>query len=1014
MHNPVSRTILTQGDREGLVGDVSTVGSVPQDGWMEEAESPESQPRPVLWDLWVVQIPREVMVLRILTGLVCILWCSSPVFAILTDFWMDVPVFDPFKTLGLGTLRGVAVCPAGGCFFTTSGDGLQLWSMKGKLLSTLISGSQVQAEWSPDGSRIAAALGNGSYMILSADGRVLYRTGLDGALPRGKAQWAGDDAVVVRTGGPSFTIWGLVNKSVLGKVHTSNGYVWGVSWSHNSSLAVVYHGAEEGLYIYDTRDWSVRERIDEGSEALDMAWSMDDTKLAWVSFLPDSWETWMYIWDMVERRMIAERSVWFDARFPLWSPDGTLLALDCFDWVRIYNATSLDPLFSLGPLPLPLVSMSWLPDGSGLMTGSRDGSVMIWDTSPTTPSQVWCVEESGITRVRYAPNGVLALGLSNGTLRGISGPNLGHEDFSVEIDHSGGVSSLDWSPSSAEVAAGYESGLVAIWTHTGGLERSWTGHPGGVLDLGWAPSGETLATVGNDGYLAMWDSVGGVIEKRMLDDPVSLAWSPNGSMIGTSHIEGITRIWSYPGLDLVTSFSGVGSLAFLQWAEIRSQLGAGWLAGAFTADEGCLVWWVEGGKDYRVELGQIGEVTDLSWSPSGLILATCSVDGCVRLWDMAEHSAYHVDEIAGLVNTYRTGIKLTSVDWSPDSGHIAASSRTRLYRWDTGQRILFNLEAHSFPVVGLSWSPNSASIAYTAGARQLGIYHTASDKLDRLGIENMPEMCQITCLDWSPDGTRIAVGDLYGTVRVIDPAGILLFTAHHPDSVSCVEWSPDSRYLASGSHDRTIKIWDGYTGSLVLTLYGHTFWVACVSWSPDGRWLASHSCQIPDEVRIWDLLRGECYTRFEKGSRTEILDVAWSPDCVSIAMTTFDTDAKEGHIYLVDMKGNTIWDRAMTPRAYHVSWSPDGSQLAFSIGYQSMVLSGAGGPVCNLTGDAGLVEWSPDGRYIATGGFEGVLRLYDAISISQLPGRIQPLLCIMMCPALILFPKRLKGRRREQ
>ncbi len=929
---------------------------------------------------------------------------------------IDVPVLDPFKTIGLGTLVGACVSPEGGRFFTTSGNGLQLWSMTGKLLSTPISGTRVEAEWSTDGSKIAAILGNGTCMILSKDGTLFYTTG-SRTLPWGKAsaekidiRWLAGDAVLVRTDGSRLRVWGLVSASLIGVVDTSTEHltVWDAYWSHNFSYVAVSVPGENPLQIYDLDDWSPQKRMGDGQDILGAEWSNDDTRLAGIAFFPENWEAKVCIWDAASGGIVAERTVPVEARSPTWSQDDSLLAVDCFSWIRIYNTTSLDTLFSLGPLPHSLVSMSWLPDTSGLLTASRDGSVILWDISPRSPSQIWGTEESGISHARYSSDGALGLGLVNGTVRRISSPDL-EEDFATGMVGVGRVTALDWSTSSGCLAVGHDSGLIAVWTSTGGVEGFWTGHPGGVLDLAWSSTGHELASVGDDGYLVTWDPTGVATGSRLLNDPVSLAWSPNAPMIVTSHRDGVARVWSFPGITLETSYSEVGCLRDLGWADISGQPGSGMIAGA--SDGEVLVWQV-GDQDYRLELPHSGKVTDLSWSPAGLVLATSSTDGCVRIWDVDQHSAYQIEEIQGLVNTYSTGQELTTVDWSPDSRYIVTSSKANLLRLDLGGGKLLQLNVHSSAITGLSWSPDSTSIAFTTRPHEIGIYHRHQNTLNRFGFDDMSQMCYLTCLDWSPEGTKIAAGDLYGKIRVTDTKGDLLFTAHHHERISCLEWSPDSRYLASASWDRSIKIWDGDTGSPMLTLLGHTGWVSSLSWSPERMLLVSCSSQLPGEVRIWHLLRGECVSRFEKGHGSQIFDVAWSPDSASIAVTTFDTDGMESHLYLVDSHGNTIMDKSMTPIAHRVSWSPDAFYLVYNHAPQQayqqsqvIVLSVSGDPICNLTGNAYLGEWSPDGTCIAAGGTGGVLKLYDTKPIDQCPRRIQPILFTMICLILMLGPK---------
>lgn len=97
----------------------------------------------------------------------------------------------------------------------------------------------------------------------------------------------------------------------------------------------------------------------------------------------------------------------------------------------------------------------------------------------------------------------------------------------------------------------------------------------------------------------------------------------------------------------------------------------------------------------------------------------------------------------------------------------------------------------------------------------------------------------------APDGTRIAI------------AGVITITAHqlvghlptgepvhfrgHTKRIECIEYSPDGTKLASASADRTLRIWDAATGKCLRTFalkLGPLHWV---SFAPDGLTLAFSS-----------------------------------------------------------------------------------------------------------------------------------------------------------------------------
>jgi WD40 repeat protein len=71
----------------------------------------------------------------------------------------------------------------------------------------------------------------------------------------------------------------------------------------------------------------------------------------------------------------------------------------------------------------------------------------------------------------------------------------------------------------------------------------------------------------------------------------------------------------------------------------------------------------------------------------------------------------------------------------------------------------------------------------------------------------------------------------------------------HSGSGELVALSPDG-LLASGSGDMTIRLWNTATGTLQLTIEGHSNWVRSVAFSTDGRLLASGSGD--KIIRLWD------------------------------------------------------------------------------------------------------------------------------------------------------------------
>jgi WD40 repeat protein len=108
-----------------------------------------------------------------------------------------------------------------------------------------------------------------------------------------------------------------------------------------------------------------------------------------------------------------------------------------------------------------------------------------------------------------------------------------------------------------------------------------------------------------------------------------------------------------------------------------------------------------------------------------------------------------------------------------------------------------------------------------------------------------------------PDGMRIAPGAWDRTVQVWEAfSGKTLLTYRgHAGIVYAVAWSPDGKYIASGggTPDGTVQVWHADTGEQVLLYRGHCIRsqsVHSVTWSPDGTRLAS--VRLGSGVRVWE------------------------------------------------------------------------------------------------------------------------------------------------------------------
>jgi WD40 repeat protein len=293
----------------------------------------------------------------------------------------------------------------------------------------------------------------------------------------------------------------------------------------------------------------------------------------------------------------------------------------------------------------------------------------------------------------------------------------------------------------------------------------------------------------------------------------------------------------------------------------------------------------------------------------------------------------------------------------------------------------------------VAFSPDSKRLASATASQNRGVQvwdaQTGQQLLTFMGMGHASSVV------FSPDGTRLASGAAFESVRIWDATTsqeARTFSGP-PGRYRSVAFSPDGKRLAfgSGTWDETknayvageVKVWEAQTGQEVLALKGHTDEVRSVAFSPDGKRLASGSwgtwdetkkAYVGGEVKVWEAQTGQELLTCEGGG----IDVAFSPDgkrltCASGDKTVKVWDAQTGQ-ELLTLKGHT-------GRVRSVVFSPDSTRIASAsggyeppkgpIGEVKVWDAQTGQELLNLKGatggDTASVAFSPDGKRLASG-----------------------------------------------
>jgi WD40 repeat protein len=345
-----------------------------------------------------------------------------------------------------------------------------------------------------------------------------------------------------------------------------------------------------------------------------------------------------------------------------FSPDGRTLASGSAESaVRLWDVATGKPLCSTGGHQERVTAVAYSPDGGTIFTGAWDRTVRLWDAASGKERATLTVgteaeedraqfRETTVSHLTLSPDGkLLAVVRADESVRFWELP-AGKEARSLR------GSCVAFSPDGRLIACGgrgdqagdLNAGVIRLYERaTGRPVRELRGHKTPVAAVVFTPDGKTLLSrgtvffgmrTGEPGeseteFLRAWDVATGEQRRTFPGAALvaSLTLSPDGRTLATNADGGTTVVL------LETATGGrraelrghTETIFRVAFASDGRTLASGSMDGTIR------LWDLPSGKEVGRLEGHRGWVLDLAFSPDGRRLASASLDTTALVWDVA-------------------------------------------------------------------------------------------------------------------------------------------------------------------------------------------------------------------------------------------------------------------------------------------------------------------------------------------------------------------------------------------
>ncbi|XP_019128716.2 apoptotic protease-activating factor 1 isoform X2 [Larimichthys crocea] len=250
------------------------------------------------------------------------------------------------------------------------------------------------------------------------------------------------------------------------------------------------------------------------------------------------------------------------------------------------------------------------------------------------------------------------------------------------------------------------------------------------------------------------------------------------------------------------------------------------------------------------------EVLCCAFSPDDRLLATCSSDRKVKVWNVERAMLLRVfeeehEEQVNHCQFTNTTRRLLLATCSNDK-----MLNVKLWNLNkpTSQNTMFG---HFEPVNHCCFSPDDTYVSTSSNDGTLKLFQVSSaNEWKTINVRDMfaesDEDVLVKCSTWTADGKRvICAAKNAALVFDVETSDMLLeIRTNRLSTVQYCHACPTSNLLALAFSNYAVELWDLEANKKMADCSGHLSWVQRVQFSPDGSQLLS--CSYDQTIRLWE------------------------------------------------------------------------------------------------------------------------------------------------------------------